>query len=160
MKREFTVAVGAAGIVVASLAGCSDNKSNTSGPTTTASVPGSGTAATSPAKATVTIDGKDRTVQGQVTCVTTGGDVNIGVGEASTGISAVVTEGDSPQVKSVALGTLNGVNLLYQAGANQGNAEATKDGASYKITGTATGIDTANPTQPTKKPFEIDVSCP
>ena len=37
---------------------------------------------------------------------------------------------------------------------------ATKDGNAYKITGTATGVDMANPMTPVTKPFEIDVNCP
>ena len=41
-----------------------------------------------------------------------------------------------------------------------GEAKATKDGNTYKISGTATGIDMANPMQPVNKPFEIDVTCP
>ena len=36
----------------------------------------------------------------------------------------------------------------------------TKDGNKYKITGTATGVDMANPMQPVNKPFEIDVDLP
>jgi lipoprotein LpqH len=41
-----------------------------------------------------------------------------------------------------------------------GKATATKDGSKYKISGTATGVDMANPMQPVNKPFEIDVTCP
>ena len=41
-----------------------------------------------------------------------------------------------------------------------GEATATKDGSTYKINGTATGVDMANPTQPVTKPFEIAVTCP
>ena len=42
-----------------------------------------------------------------------------------------------------------------------GNASATKNGNSYKVTGTATGTsaDLANPTPPVNKPFEINVTC-
>jgi lipoprotein LpqH len=52
------------------------------------------------------------------------------------------------------------VTLGYQSGAGQGDAKAEKSGNSYKISGTATGIDMANPMQPMNKPFEIDVTCP
>jgi ipoprotein LpqH len=52
------------------------------------------------------------------------------------------------------------VTLGYQAGAGQGEAKAEKDGNTYKISGTATGIDMANPMQPVNKPFEIQVTCP
>jgi len=53
-------------------------------------------------------------------------------------------------VKAVQLGNVNGVTLQYAQG-GQGNASVTVDGNTYKVTGTATGIDMANPTQPTNK---------
>jgi len=85
--------------------------------------------------------------------------VNIAIGEATTGIAAVVSEGDAPTVTSIGLGNVNGVTLGYAAGAG-GEAKAEKDGNTYKITGTATGIDMANPMTPVNKPFEIEVTCP
>ena len=64
-------------------------------------------------------------------------------------------------MKSVGLGNVNGVTLGYSPGQpGQGKATATKDGNKYKISGTATGVDMANPMQPVNKPFEIDVTCP
>ncbi|EOP8274116.1 lipoprotein LpqH, partial [Escherichia coli] len=53
----------------------------------------------------------------------------------------------------------NGVTLGYTSGTGQGNASATKDGSHYKITGTATGVDMANPMSPVNKSFEIEVTC-
>ena len=47
-----------------------------------------------------------------------------------------------------------------QSGTGQGDAKAEKDGKPYKISGTATGVDMANPLQPVNKPFEIAVVCP
>lgn len=87
-----------------------------------------------------------------------GGNVNVAIGEGTTGVAAVISDADSPTVTSVALGNVNGVTLAV--GAGQGDATATKDGKSYKITGNAVGIDMANPLQPTKKPFELDFTCP
>jgi lipoprotein LpqH len=106
---------------------------------------------------TVTIDGKNQNVTGSVVCTTVGGNTTIAVGGAATGIS-VVLSGDNT-VKSVGLGNVNGVTLAYAQGSGQGNASATKNGNSYKVTGTATGVDMANPMQPVNKPFEIDVTC-
>jgi lipoprotein LpqH len=106
----------------------------------------------------VLIDGKDQNVQGTTVCTTTTGNVTLAVGGSATGISVVLSDASPPQVKSVALGNVNGVSLGYAQG-GQGNASATKDGNTYKITGTATGVDVANPTQPVNKPFEIDVTC-
>lgn len=107
----------------------------------------------------VLIDGQDQSITGTVSCLTAGGTVNIAIGGAATGIAAVLSDTNPPEVKSVGLGNVNGVTLGYTPGTGQGNAEATKDGSSYKITGTATGIDMANPMQPVNKPFEIDVTC-
>jgi ipoprotein LpqH len=154
VKCGFVVAVGGAAIVIAGLSGCSsdDKKSETSGETSSA--------ASSQGKSTVTIDGKDQAVQGTVVCSSMGGNMNIAIGDAATGIAAVVSSGDEPTVQSVGLGNVNNVTLGYQAGTGQGEAKAEKDGNTYKISGTATGIDMANPMQPVNKPFEIQVTCP
>jgi lipoprotein LpqH len=110
--------------------------------------------------AKVTIDGKDQNVQGTVACTPAAGTENIAIGGAATGIGVVLTDASPPSVKSVGLGNVNGVTLGYTPGTGQGNATATKDGSKYKISGTATGVDMANPMQPVNKPFEIDVTCP
>lgn len=158
MKRELTVAVAGAAILAAGIAGCSSNKSTTGSSGTSS---GSSASATSGGAAgtKVIIDGKDQNVTGSVVCTTAGGNVNIAIGGAATGIAAVLTDANPPEVKSVGLGNVNGVTLGYTSGTGQGKASATKDLNSYKITGTATGIDMANPTQPVNKPFEIDVTC-
>lgn len=154
MKRGFVVALGSMAILVAGLSGCSseDKKSETTGETSSA--------ASAEGKSTVTIDGKDQAVQGTVVCSSMGGNMNIAIGDAATGIAAVVSEGDEPTVQSVGLGNVNGVTLGYQSGSGQGEAKAEKDGNTYKISGTATGVDMANPLQPVNKPFEMEVSCP
>ena len=153
MKRGFVVAVCGLAIV-AGMSGCSkdEKKSETSGSTSSA--------ASAEGKTTVTIDGKDQAVQGTVVCSSMGGNMNIAIGDAATGIAAVISEGDEPTVQSVGLGNVNGVTLGYQTGTGQGEAKAEKDGKTYTISGTATGVDMANPLQPVNKPFEIEVSCP
>ena len=161
MKRGFLVGVAGTAIVVAALAGCGEKKTETTATkTATSSASGTGTASSGTGQAKVTIDGQDQNIQGQVVCTTMGGNENIAIGEATTGIAAVLSDANPPEVKSVGLGNVNGVTLGYQSGVNQGNAEATKDGNTYKITGTATGVDMSNPLQPVNKPFEIDVTCP
>jgi lipoprotein LpqH len=154
VKRGFLVAVGGAAIVIAGLSGCGsdEKKSETTGETTAAAPSGGDTK--------VTIDGQDQNVQGTIACSSMGGNMNIAIGDATTGIGVVVSSGDSPTVQSVGLGNFNGVTLGYQSGIGQGEATATKDGNTYKISGTATGIDLANPMQPVNKPFEIEVTCP
>lgn len=92
-------------------------------------------------------------------CATAGNNLNIAIGEATTGIAAVLSA-DASTVQSVGLGNVNGVTLGYTAGVPPGgaNATASKDGNTYKISGTATGVDMANPMQPVTKPFEIQVT--
>jgi lipoprotein LpqH len=158
------VGVAGAAIVVAGLAGCSSNKSSTSASSSSSSssaVTASASATTGASTAKVTIDGQDQNINGQVSCVSAGGNVNIGIGGATTGVGTVITDADPPVVHSVGLGNVGGAVLGYSdAVAGQGNAEATKEGNSYKIKGTATGVDMSNPLQPVNKPFEIDVTCP
>lgn len=160
MKRSVLVAAAAAAIAVVGLSGCSSDKKTESAHTSSSSASSASvTAGDTAANTKVTIDGKDQNVSGTTVCTTMAGDVNIAIGGAATGIAAVLTDANPPEVKSVGLGNVNGVTLAYTAGTGQGNAEAVKDGNGYKISGTATGIDTANPMQPVNKPFEIDVTC-
>jgi ipoprotein LpqH len=162
VKREFVVALGGAAIVIAGLSGCSSDEKKSEGPATTAeATTGAETASATaaPSGTKVSIDGQDQNVSGTVVCTAMGGNMNIAIGGATTGIAAVVSE-DGSNVQSVGLGNVNGVTLGYQAGTGQGEAKAAKDGNSWKITGTATGIDMANPMQPVNKPFELEVACP
>jgi lipoprotein LpqH len=165
VNRGFVVAVGGAALVIAGLSGCSsgDKKSESSSSSASSSASGtasaSATAAPSGGGTKVSIDGQDQNVSGTVVCSAMGGNMNIAIGDAATGIAAVLNS-DGATVQSVGLGNVNGVTLGYQSGTGQGEAKAEKDGNSYKISGTATGIDMANPMQPVNKPFEIDVTCP
>jgi lipoprotein LpqH len=164
VKRGFVVAIGGAAIVIAGLSGCSSGEKKSESPATSAeATTGAGTASATAAPSgggtKVTIDGQDQSVKGTVVCSAMGGNMNIAIGDAATGIAAVLSE-DGSTVQSVGLGNVNGVTLGYQSGTGQGEAKATKDGNNWKISGTATGIDMANPMQPVNKPFEIDVACP
>jgi ipoprotein LpqH len=151
VKRAILVAIAAAGMVVAGLAGCS-NKSNTSS---------SNTSSSSGSAEKVIVDGQNQNITGQTSCTPAGGNLNIAIGDPTNGIGAVITTANPPAVQSVGLGNVNGVTLGYAAAApNQGNVQATKDGNSYTIKGTATGVNMASPQQPVTKPFEMDVTCP
>jgi len=168
MFREVLAVVGGAAILVVGLSGCSSDKksegasSATTTPTVSATASASAggvSAAAGSGTATVTIDGQPKDIQGQVVCATSGGNVNIAIGQAATGIAVIMAE-DATTVTSVGLGNINGVALGFQDGAPGGNASATKDGKTYTISGTASGVDMANPMQPITKPFEIAVTCP
>ena len=175
VERALVVAVGCTAIVIGGLTGCSSDKSaseNASSATETAktamsSATSAATSATEAAKgnpppgaAKVSIDGQDQNVQGTVACTDVGGNIQIAIGDATQGLGAQLSDADPPQVKQVGLGNVGGTALGYAAGAPGGEASATKDDNTYKIKGTATGVDMANPTQPLTKPFEIDVTCP
>lgn len=186
MKQALTVAIGGAAIIVSGLVGCSSDKSvkeNVASATDTGKSVASEasdtaksgaseatsavTSATDAMKgnppagaATVSIDGQDQNVDGTVVCTTMGDKVQIAIGNATQGIGAQLSEGDSPTVHQVGLGNVNGVALGFQEGAPGGEATASKDGNTYDIKGTATGVDMSNPTQPMTKPFEIAVTCP
>ena len=155
MRRETTIAIAGAAILAAGISGCSGTKSITGG----GGPLGVNAAVNAGGGTTVIIDGKNQNVSGSAVCATMGGTVNIAIGGAATGIAAMLTDANPPQVKSVGLGNVNGVSLAYLPGTGQGNASATKNGNTYKITGTATGVDMANPMQQVNKPFEIDVTC-
>ena len=168
MVRQVLAVVGSAAILATGLTGCSSDKKSESAYGSTAAPSASATASASAGgvsaaagagTATVTIDGQPKDIQGQVACVTSGGNVNIAIGQAAAG-SAVVMAADASTVTSVGLGNINGVALGFQDGAPGGKASATKDGKTYKISGTASGVDMANPMQPITKPFEIAVTCP
>lgn len=155
-----------AAIVVAGLTGCSTKSEESPAAGTDASTSsavtatsGAATAAANAGSAKVTIDGQPREIQGQVACTTAMGNFSIAIGEQATGV-AVMMAPDASRVTSVGLGNIDGVTMGYQDGAPGGNATATKDGQTYTVSGTATGIDMANPTQPMTKPFEITVTCP
>lgn len=156
VKSGIMAGVAAAAIVAAALVGCSSNKSNTG-----ASTPGAASSAAGPR---VIVDGQKQNVTGPVSCTAKDGNTSIGIGDATDGVGAVVSNATPPIVHAVGLGSVNGVTLGYSdAAPNQsGNAGAAQSGKSYTIKGTATGTDMGNPQQPQQvtKSFEMDVTCP
>ncbi|ORB71479.1 lipoprotein LpqH [Mycobacterium scrofulaceum] len=155
MKHGMVVGVAGVAVVVAACAGCSSNKSSTGS---------SGSSAPSAAGPQVIVDGQAQNVSGQVTCTPSGDNTNIGIGDPTAGVGAVVSTANPPIVHSVGLGTVNGITLGFSdAAPNQGgNAGAAVNGKTYAIKGTATGLDMSNPQQPQQvtKSFELDVTCP
>ena len=152
MKHEMVAGVLGAALAVAGLVGCSSGSSGTNA--------SSSSAATTPIVTKVTVDGQDQNVAGAATCTPSGDNVNIGIGDPTDGFGAVVTSTDPPAVHAVGLGSAGGSTLGFSdAAGGQGNAEATKQGNGYKITGTAVGMDPTS-SQAVTKPFEMDVACP
>jgi ipoprotein LpqH len=155
VKRGIVVGVAGVAVAVAACAGCSSNKSSTGASSSAAP------AATGPQ---VIVDGQNQNVTGQVTCNSANGVTTIGIGDATAGVGAVVSNDNPPIVHSVGLGSVNGVALGFSdAAPNQAsNAGAAVNGKSYAIKGTATGTDMSNPQQPQQvtKSFELNVTCP
>ena len=158
VKRGITAGVVGVAMVAAALAGCSSNKSN---PGASSSSSGAPAAAAGPQ---LTIDGQNQNITGQVTCTVAGDNTNIGIGDATNGVGAVVSNANPPIVHSVGLGNVNGVALGFSDAAPGagGNAGAAQSGKTYAIKGTATGVDMSNPQQPqqVKKSFQMNVTCP
>jgi ipoprotein LpqH len=155
VKRGIVVGVTGVAVVVAACAGCSSNKSSTGA---------SSTSAAAPSGPQVIVDGQQQNVSGQVTCTPAGDNTNIGIGDPTAGVGAVVSNANPPIVHSVGLGSVNNITLGFSdAAPNQGgNAGAAVNGKSYAIKGTATGLDMSNAQQPQQvtKSFELDVTCP
>lgn len=141
-------------VVAVGLAGCSTYKSE----------PGAGSAEPGMRTPQVLVDGQPRAVSGGVTCHRAGDYVTIGIGDMSSGVGAVVTTSNPPQVRTVGLGTVDGVALGY-TNSEPGEAEnagAAVRGKSYTIKGTASGSDLSDPRSPQQvsRSFEMDVTCP
>jgi lipoprotein LpqH len=156
VKRGIVAGVAGVALVIAAGAGCSGNKSST----------GSSGSSSAPAAAgpRVIVDGQNQNVSGQVTCTVAGDNTNIGIGDPTAGLGAVVSHGNPPLVHSVGLGTVNGVALGFSdAAPNQGgSAGVAVNGKAWAIKGTATGVDMSNAQQPQQvtKSFELYVTCP
>ncbi|HEY7050985.1 MAG TPA: lipoprotein LpqH [Mycobacterium sp.] len=149
VKRGFVIVVGGAAIVVAGLAGCSDNKASSGG----------STAAAGKGSAKVTVDGNDQSIKGDIGCVTTGDRVVMSVGDQSKGVVGATIVGNDVETVGI---ILNGQPLGYTKGVPGGEATLKKDGSKYSITGNLTGApDMSNPMAgPSKHPFSMEVTCP
>jgi lipoprotein LpqH len=154
VKRGIVAGAAGVAIVVTALAGCS-SKNSSSNPSSSPAAP--------PAPKII-VDGQNQNVPGAVTCTPSGKNINIGFGDPSNGVGAVVSTDNPPIVHAVGLGTVNNVMLGYADAApgQESNAGAAVSGKTYSIKGTATGSDMTNPEQPqpVTKPFEMDFTCP
>ena len=154
-KHRILVGIAAAVSVIAGLVGCSSNKPSTSASSSSAPAPGGNK---------VIVDGQNQNVSGAVTCTPSGNSVNIGIGDPSNGVGAVLSTDNPPIVHAVGLGTVNNVTLGYADAApgQESSAGAAVNGKTYAIKGTATGSDMTNPQQPqpVTKPFEMNFTCP
>ena len=159
VKRLIAGAIGTLGVASA-LVGCSSGGHTAS--------PASSTAPTSAATGTnaqVKVGGTDLAGlnPSSVTCVRTGGKIDIGSGNAGTqqALAVVMTDEATPKVESLAL-FVDGSALSVSngMGAKVGSANVAVDGKTYTITGQAQGADMKNPMAGMiTKDFTVKVTC-
>jgi ipoprotein LpqH len=99
-----------------------------------------------------------------VTCVRTGGKIDIGSGATGGGqqaLAVVMTDEATPKVESLALVVDgNALSVSNAMGAKVGSANVAVDGKTYTITGQAQGADLKNPMAGmVTKDFSIKVTC-
>ncbi|OBH02543.1 MULTISPECIES: lipoprotein LpqH [unclassified Mycobacterium] len=165
MKRLIAGAIGTLGVAAASVAlvGCSSGghtaAPSSTGPSTAPSVAATGT------NAQVKVGGTDLAGlnPSAVTCVRTGGKIDIGSGNsgAQQALAVVMTDEPTPKVESLAL-FVDGSALSVSngMGAKVGSANVAVDGKTYTITGQAQGADMKNPMAGMiTKDFNIKVTC-
>lgn len=162
MKRLLAAAIGTLGCAAASVAlvGCSSGGHTATPASSTSPTVATGTSAQ------VKVGGTDLAGvnPASVTCVRTGGRINIGSGStggAQQALAVVLTDEAAPKVQSLALVVDgNALAVSDNMGAKVGSANVAVDGKTYTITGQAQGTDIKNPMAGMiTKDFSIKVSC-
>ncbi|ETB18553.1 hypothetical protein O973_19130 [Mycobacterium avium subsp. avium 11-4751] len=162
MKRLLAAATGTLGCAAAAvtLVGCSSGGHSAAPASSTAPSASTGT------NAQVKVGGADLpgVNPASVTCVRTGGKIEIGSGStggAQQALAVVLTDEATPKVESLALVVDgNALAVSNNMGAKVGSADVAVDGKTYTITGQAQGADMKNPMAGMiTKDFSIKVSC-
>ena len=158
VKRFLAAAIGTLGCASAVVA-CSSGGHTASPGSSTAPSVATGSAAQIKVGGT-DLPGVD---PASVTCVKTGGKINIGSGSAGgrQALAVVMTDEATPKVESLALVVDgNALSVANNMGAKVGSANVAVDGKTYTITGQAQGADLKNPMAGMiTKDFNIKVSC-
>jgi lipoprotein LpqH len=115
--------------------------------------------AETPGTATVHIDGQDAGVTHQVSCVPSGALTKIAIGNEQSGATAVVSNEEALAVKSVDFRDLTGFTGSFNQGLGGGDAGVTMIGRTYRMSGTASGFTSADPSHSTSRTFSIAVGC-
>ena len=130
------------------LAGCSSE------PGTSPQPPGS----LPPVTASVTINGKSAGTTNQVRCWQDGWLNTIETGDQNSGVRVVVTSGDQLKAESVTINNVGDFNgSAWQN--NIGRAQASMIGSTFRVTGTAEGATTSDPTKRITANFDIKATC-
>ena len=162
MKRLLVGAIGTLGVASA-LVGCSSGGQSASPASSAAPSASTGTGT----NAQVKVGGTDLAGlnPSAVTCVRTGGKIDIGSGSTGGGpqqaLAVVMTDEVTPKVESLALFVDgNALSVSNGMGAKVGSADVAVDGKTYTITGQAQGADMKNPMAGMiTKDFNIKVTC-
>jgi ipoprotein LpqH len=149
MLRKKLAATAAGALVICGFAAC------TSAKPPAAQQPG----AEPPGTATMGIDGRDAGVTHQVSCVPSGTLTKIVIGNDQSGATALVSDQEALAVKSVDLRNLTGFSGSFNAGLDGGDAAVTMVSRTYRMSGTAYGFTSADPSHSTSRSFSIAVGC-
>jgi ipoprotein LpqH len=159
VKRLLAAAIGTLGCATA-LVACSSGGHTASPASSTAPSASTGTGAQ------VKVGGTDLSGlnPASVTCVKTGGKIDIGSGSTSgtqQALAVVMTDEATPKVESLALVVDgNALSVSNGMGAKVGSANVAVDGKTYTISGQAQGADLKNPMAGMiTKDFNIKVTC-
>lgn len=107
--------------------------------------------------AQITVNGTDLGLTDAVVCTVSGSLTTITTGTGQSGVTALVSGGDSPVAQSVNIRNLGGFTGNYHR--PDGGATVTMTGRSYSITGTADGFTVSQPAIQTSGTFAIEVAC-
>jgi hypothetical protein len=143
-------------VVKLSSAGGAGSSTGTASPGAGTASGGAGTA--SPQQNKVLVDGQDQGAVEHVRCSTITDGLRLKIGMGDHGVVVILSDANPPAALGVQFSKTfinGGVTLEYDSRKNEGTGQVTKQGNSYKITGTAT-----DPTQQVSKSFEINVTCP
>jgi lipoprotein LpqH len=108
--------------------------------------------------ARVTVNGTELPQTEAVRCMTNGFLTAIDTGDQASGTSALITNKNELATQLMTIRDLGGFTGSYAADL-QGTAETHMVGATYTISGTAEGFDTANPSFRKSGTFEVMVAC-
>jgi lipoprotein LpqH len=107
--------------------------------------------------ARITVGGNTRTSHA-VSCTQVEWLVSVDIGAAPGSVQAMLRlQSDNPKAESVNINNVNGFTGVADAGV--GTAKATFANGTYRITGTAQGTNTENPTTPKTAEFKIETQC-
>jgi ipoprotein LpqH len=147
VDRRF-IAGGAAVLIVGSVVGCS------SGSEPAQKLPGSLAAGT----AEVRLNGTDVSRTEAVNCITTGAVTSIKTGDDQAGTTSAVDSADGLAVEYAQISNLGGFTGSYWPDLGPA-ANVKMTGATYEMTGTATGFHAENPSARATEAFSIKVAC-